>query len=48
MKENDAVKTSVKEYNLSRPVIVGTDPSIAAEVSRIPQLEIAYRYEVKH
>lgn len=33
-----------KEYELSSPVIVGTDLYIAAKVSRIPQSEIAYGY----
>lgn len=33
-----------KEYNLSSPVIVGTDLYIAAKVSRMPQSEIAYGY----
>ncbi len=37
-----------KVYNLSRPVIVGTDTYISAEVACVPQLEIAYGYEVKH
>ncbi len=37
-----------KEYNLSCPVLVGTDTYIAAKVARVPQLEIAYGYEVKH
>ena len=33
-----------KEYELSSPVIVGTDLYIAAKVSRVPQSEIAYGY----
>ncbi|MDE7252872.1 MAG: nitroreductase [Acetatifactor sp.] len=33
-----------KEYELSSPVIVGTDLYIAAKVSRAPQSEIAYGY----
>ncbi|MBD5530620.1 MAG: nitroreductase [Lachnospiraceae bacterium] len=33
-----------KEYELSSPVIVGTDLYIAAKISRIPQSEIAYGY----
>lgn len=33
-----------KEYELSSPVVVGTDLYIAAKVSRIPQSEIAYGY----
>lgn len=33
-----------KEYDLSSPVIVGTDAYVAAKVSRVPQFEIAYGY----
>lgn len=33
-----------KKYNLSSPVIVGTDLYIAAKVSRVPNSEIAYGY----
>ena len=33
-----------KEYELSSPVIVGTDLYIAAKVSRVPQSEISYGY----
>ncbi|MDE7267009.1 MAG: nitroreductase [Lachnospiraceae bacterium] len=33
-----------KEYELSSPVIVGTDLYIAAKVSRVPRSELAYGY----